>query len=808
MRANSKSKRKNRRARRKQASQNYGTLEDRNLLATLVDLGSSGDQLSVTMTADSDVAVIGIATNGNVTVNGNEDLNSSKAGTQTLAASNLYHIDVFGDETKTDQHVSFNGRFSGDNTLLSVDVDDVGMVTINGELRVRGDVEIKMSGEGGRISDARTGRLIVGGYTNIDAAGNEVVLDNADNDFNELKVKTFGNRQDAVVNEVNDVILIGLEISGNFDLTAGGDVTDAESTYIEVLGDAHFTARSVTLGDFAGDKTNFFRSGFTTSGHVNVQEDSNIVLTSSDVGSLKLRSLGGILDGLTTTINVEGKAELFGNNRIRLGEGGQDTFNAGSIEFRSNGHVHISENSDTIFTGDNKAGSLNVKSWGHVADFLDTSINVRNETGLEGISVVLGDSPDDVFNSGSLYFWTSEAFDVTEDSHSHIIETKNQAGSFRLESAGKITDADNARVTVDGLAEFKARTVNVGDTRDDWFVAGAMNFDTVGQFKITENSHLNIVGENSAANTVINSTGNISNAVDAKVHVRNVASFFADNIVLGTRSGDEFNAGTINFRTADSANGLVQINEDSATNVGGISTAKTLKILSSGDITDSPSSDLSVVNNSQLMTTATRGRIVMGDSGVMRDGTPFDATFDTRTLTVQSDGNSVIEEDGDIILTGANRANSMSLISKAENGRILDTQETQIDIRFNLSVDGDLVNLGTGIIPNGSSTDRLEFSSLTFKSSGNVKVSADDSFFLTGSSETGGFLTLESEGNIQSTAGSELVSTAGAQFDGMDILVGHLADDCFDIINSNADGSKRLLVNGNGTEDVQLGCNI
>lgn len=806
MRANSKSKRKNRRARRKQASQNYGTLEARNLLATLVDLGSTGDQLTVSMSADNDIATIGIATNGNVTVNGSQDLDSSKAGTQTLNASKLYHIDVVGDAASTGQHVTFVDRFSGDHTLHSLDIDHVSQITINSALWVRGDVEIKMSGEGGSITDSSNGQLVVGGQTSIDGAGNRVLLDNANNDFHELKVKTFGNQQDAIVREANDVTLIGLEISGNFDLTAGGDVTDAEHTYIEVLRDANFTANSVTLGDHDGDETNFFRSGFTTTGHVDVQEDSNIVLNSSDVGSMRLRSLGGIMDGLATSINVEGKAELFGNNRIRLGEGGQDIFNAGSIEFRSNGHVHIGENSDTIFTGDNKAGSLNVKSWGHVADFQSTSINVRNETGLEGISVVLGDSPTNVFNSGSLYFWTSEAFDVTEDSHSHIIETKNQAGSFKLESAGTITDADNARVTVNGLAEFKARTVDVGDTRDDWFVAGAMNFETVGQFKISENSHLNIVGENSAANTVINSTGNISNAVDAKVDVRNVAAFFADNIVLGTRSGDEFNAGTVNFRTADGANGLVQINEDSATNVGGVSTAKTLKILSSGDITDSPRSDLNVENNSQLMTTATKGRIVMGDSGVMRDGTPFDATFDTRTLTIQSDGNSVVEEDGDIILTGANSANSMSLIAKGDNGRILDTQETQIDVRYNLNIEGDLVNLGTGVIPNGSSTDRLEFSSLTFQSSGNVKVSADDSFFLIGSSETGGFLTLESEGNIQSTAGSELLSTSGAQFDGMDILVGHLADDCFDIINTNPDGSVRLQVNGDGTEDVQLGC--
>jgi len=51
-----------------------------------------------------------------------------------------------------------------------------------------------------------------------------------------------------------------------------------------------------------------------------------------------------------------------------------------------------------------------------------------------------------------------------------------------------------------------------------------------------------------------------------------------------------------------------------------------------------------------------------------------------------------------------------------------------------------------------------------------------------------------------------LISEEGARFAGMDIYVGNLDDDCFDIINSNEDGSKRLTVLGQGAENVQLGC--
>ncbi|QEG20163.1 hypothetical protein [Mariniblastus fucicola] len=807
MRSKSNGTKSKRRARSQKSAMSYGALEARNLLATLVEFNAVDSQISVNMDANNDIAVIGIADNGNVTVNGSQDLDGKTSGVQSVEAGSLKHIFVSGDVNRTAQEFSFVNDFTPERALYSVQLQNVSQITINGQLNVRENFLVSMNGQGGRIGDSTSGQLVVGGLTKIDAGANTVGLNNANNDFSELYVGTSGKLHNAVITDINDVMLTGVETSGNFTLTAGGDVEDVANAKIEVAEDAFFTAKSITLGDHEGDSTNFFRSSFNASGHVEVQEDSNMILIDSEAGSMTLRSVGVIQDGLRTTINVSGLAQFFGNNRVRIGEGGLDTFNAGSIQFQSNGHVHISENSDTVITGDNSASSLNIKSWGRVGDFVGTTINVANETGLEGISVVLGDSATDVFNTGSMYFWTSELFSVNEDSNSHIIETKNRAGDFQLQSAGSITDADDSRITVDGVANFKANNVNVGDSQDDWFVAGSVSFETSGQFKLSENSDLQIVGENSAAKSVINSSGNITNDVNAKVDVRNSAAFFADNIVLGNRSGDQFNAGTIGFRTADDANGLVQIEEDSHTNVGGNNVAKTLQIDSAGDITDGPKSIINVSGNTRF-TTANNGRIVVGDSGYMSDGTRYDAAFETRTLTVQSDGtgNVVVEEDGDIVLKGDNRANSMSLMTLGAEGKILDTPETTLAVRYNLNVEGSLINLGTDVLPNGSSTDRLEFASLTFNSTGNVKLSADDSFFLTGSSTTGGFLTLESEGDIRSTSGSELLTEAGAQFDGMDILVGNLADDCFDIIDSFEDGTKRLLVNGEGIENVQLGC--
>ncbi len=792
--------------RRQNKNHNYGTLEARNMLATLIDVNQATGELSVRLTADNDSAVIAIDQNDNVTVNGAQDLDTDQQGIQTLPASQLESLEIDGDGNLSGQIVVFNDTFHGNTSVGSVDITDVNQVTINGRLTVRGDLNVEMTGSGGRIGDAETGRLTVGGETTIDAGSNTIGLNNTLNDFNELNVTTEGNELNAVISDISDVMLTGVKVSGEFILNAQGDIEDAQNTFIEVLQDARIKGDSITIGDQPGDSTNFFRASFDAERHVEVQEDSNINLVDARARTMTLRTVGGIYDGLRSNINVNGLAQFFGNNRVRLGEGGLDSFNAGSVEFRSNGHVTISENSDTHIVGSNNARSLTLTSWGHITDEVDAKITVDHETGFTGVSVVLGDTDTDRFNTGSMYFWTTEMFSVSEDSSSHIIETKNQAGDFELEANGAITDANNARMNVTNLAKFKANTVNVGDTNEDWFNAGTVSFESAGLFKISENSDLQLAGDNRAFRTVLNSSDNITNVADAKVNVTGSAAFFGDNIVIGNRTGDEFNAGTIAFRTAQDANGLVHITEDSATNVGGVNEAMTLKLASAGSITDGPRSQVKVMGNAEL-TTENNGHIVVGDSGMLRDGTTFDAAFESRTLTVQTDGsgNALIEEDGDIILKGVNKANSLSLVAK-ESGKILDTVETELDVRYNLNVEGSLVNLGTAIIPNGSSTDKLEFSTLTFKTTGNINVSADDSFFLVGDSETGGFLTLESEGDIRSTSGSELLTETGARFDGMDILVGNLDDDCFDILQTDEEGKKRLTVNGEGTSDVQLGC--
>lgn len=792
--------------RRRNKQTSYGTLEDRNLLATLTALNPASGVLSIDLTANNDIAVIDIASNGNVIVNGSEDLNSTAVGSQTVNASDLDRIVIDGDASRTGQQVSIAGHFVGIRELTSAAINNVNQITVNGTLELTGNFDASLSGSGGRIGDATNGRLRIGGTTTIDAGDNGILLNNTGNDFNIIGLNTTGG-EEAVVTDFNQIAISQATTSDDLVITAGGGITDTEGADITVLRDAYFTASSVELGDNADDTTNFRRSAFDVAGHVELQEDSNTTFLTSDVGSLTVRSDGGIFDGRTTEVHVDGLAQLFGTNRIRIGEHGSDTFNAGSLQFQTNGHAHIFENSNTVIVGDNNARSLDLLSFGNVTDSNTASINVRRHTGIQSnANVVLGDTANDQFNSGTLYFFTTGDFFVTEDSSSHIIETKNFADRFSLTSAGAITDADDARIKVNRLANFDAVSVNVGDTQDDLFNAGSVQFKTTGQFKISENSALNISGNNVAGNTIINANGDITDADDARVNIAGSSSFFGDNILLGNTQDDLFNAGAITFKTAADAVGTVNISEDSSTAIGGRNSATTLRLNSDGAITDGPSAEIAVTGNARL-TTANNGGIVIGDSGTLANGTPFDSSFQSASLTVQTDGtgNVLVEEDGDIFLAGVNRANSMTLVANDGNGTIRDNATAQIDVARNLDVTGSFINLGTGV-EDGSNTDRLALSSLTFTSNGNVNLSAETSFFLTGESRTGGFLTLASTGSVRSAGDSETMVQTGAQLIGIDVMIGNLADDCFDIINSGINGNKNLTVNASGSEDVTLGC--
>ena len=194
--------------------------------------------------------------------------------------------------------------------------------------------------------------------------------------------------RDAVFTDVNDIQFSTVDVSGDLRVVAGGDITDSAGATVTIDRDAHFTADSVTLGDNATDALNIGRINSTTTGDLTFVEDSSVVLLDITADNLNVSTIGGIFDGRFTSINVAQTA-TFEGDRIRIGENGGDTFNAGAVNFNSDGHVHIWEDSSTNFVGSNTALSFNIFSEGDVTDATTAIIDVSAIAGFEGDNICL-----------------------------------------------------------------------------------------------------------------------------------------------------------------------------------------------------------------------------------------------------------------------------------------------------------------------------------------------------------------------------------------------------------------------------------
>jgi hypothetical protein len=741
----------------RKAGVNYGTLEQRCVLTTTSAFVAATGTLNITLTQDTDTAIVDVVDN-NVTINGNDQVLGSIAG--TLAADAVRQITVSGVIGAPNQSLVLDGNFTdaAGRDLDNVSVNNINEVSVFGDYEIDGAFTANLDGTGGGIADGPTdasGSLVVGGTTTINAGSNVIRLDNTANDFNLFNATTTGSfDNDIIIGDANTIQFSGIQSAGDLIVEAGGFIGDIDGADIIVARDGRFTGTSITLGSDT-QTTNFFRTAFTASGTVELQEDSNVILLTTDVQSLRVTSPGGIFDGTRTSINVQGLAELNGNNRIRLGDNGIDSFNAGSVTFNSNGHVSISERSSTTIVGENRGLSWTSRSIGDITNGVGATIDIVRQTGLAANNVFLGNQAGDNVETGALFFFATDRFDLEADSDLVIIERKNEAGVLDLSSTGTITDDDRAYTRIRGLARFTAESVDLGDTRDDQFNAGAIEFETETTFRLNENSSTNIVGTSEAGlgSSVINSAGDITNSASATVDVEGAIGFFGDNINLGNQANDDFRFGVLTFNTAVSETGVVDITEDDSTLINGSNTASVLRIQSLGAIEDGQQSTVNVSGNSRF-TALNNDQIVLGDqgdifAGGVDTGQDFDAIFNTGSLTVATDGDVSVEEDSVILLTGDNRANNLTLNAGLGQFNIGDTQFANIAVAGTLDVTGALVNLGTGVDPDtGETTDNLTLAGLRFNTTGNTNISADSGFELVGDSCSDELLILNSTGQI------------------------------------------------------------
>ena len=759
----------------------YDNLEAKNLLTTLVSFNASTQNLGINLTATNDVAVVDVATNGNITVNGSQDLNSNADGVQAIAASSLNSITVVGN-AGTNQQLTLNGNYSNaaGRSIQSVQASGIRSFTVNGNYQLGGNLSVTLDEAGGQVGQGAASLLQVGGSTTINANSNSVTLLNANNDFvGDVNVTTSVG--DIELADANNISFSNVSTTGDFTVNAGGNIVDSVGSSIAVTGITRFDGGNVVLGDNTGDLVNFSAISSATTQDFILTEDSATTLLNVSARNLTINSSAGIFDGRRTDIVVSDQATFNAGTAIRIGENGTDTFNAGSVNFNATGHVHISENTGIIFTGSNTANSITVISEGNIGDTATSAINIADIAHFDGANITLGDTATDQYNSGSLEFVTPGDLNLTENSDTHIIETKNQAQRLFLTSEGAITDAADAQTTVELFSQFTAESVSLGDSETDLFNAGSIGFNTTNAFNISEDSATNIIGFNSANSSNIVSTGAITNIFTGangdgtNIDVASVASFEGASIDLGEQANDSLNFGALQLNSP----GVATVSEDSATHLTQSSQVQSLNLTSVGAVTDALTASINVTGVANVEGTTIRWGENAGDE------------VNAGSFTLNSGGAVEITEDSSLNLTGINTADSLTLVA---SGNITDSLNAQTRVTNLLSATGNLVNLGS------ESTDVLEMGQLEFNSTANTFITADSGFTITGTNRAGNLLILDSQGSITDSLIAEIIAENGATFTGADVIIGELATDCFDILN----GVGPAVIT-QGTSNVVLG---
>lgn len=559
----------------------------------------------------------------------------------------------------------------------------------------------------GPITDTAGTTISVVGLATLNAGTNGTTLgDNASDTTNFGQLHLTG----GAISIAEDSATVLTHVTATtLNLVSAGSITDTPNTTIDITGLATINAgaNAITLGDNAGDSTNFGQLN-VSGGTVSVTEDSGTELTGAIASTLNLTSNGPITDAAGTTISVTGLATLnTGANAIILGDNVADTTNFGQLNL-TGGAVTIMEDSGTHLTGV-MATSLNLTSNGTITDEPGTTISV---TGLATLhagahAITLGDNTGDTTNFGQLHL-TGGAVAISEDSATVL--THVTSASLTLTSIGSITDAPNTTINISGLATFNAGAngITLGDNASDTTNFGSLNL-TGGGVAVTEDSATVLTGI-SASSLILTSAGSITDVTGTTIDVNTTASFLAGaEIVLADAATDELSvgglatfragaampffditigaAGTVNFGMLHLTGHEVVVQEDSATDLAGV-TAMSLELESAGAITDTSTAVIFVNGPAAMLAD---GKITLADMG------PANSVIVVGLGSFQvSDGNNI-----DI---GVVPANGFPAAANAQLGSL---QFTAMGGMVRVSLDGPIILSGSGS-GGGSEADQAE----------------------------------------------------------------------------------------------------
>lgn len=393
--------------------------------------------------------------------------------------------------------------------------------------------------------------------------------------------------------------------------------------------------------------------------------------------------------------------------------GGVVSGDGGFIETSSHAQLFVSRGGDASATN------------GRAGTWLLDPLNVTIRDTLSGLGV---DDDAQLPN----FTPTASGSEVTDDAietqlnagTSVVISTANAAGG----EAGNVTQLADAAINV---------SFNVPDSSAQFTINAANHIVLEGGITTANGSLDVILHANTTPDDLDVGSGNVT--VLAEINT-NGGSF--------TSTGVDFE----NVNGAITAVGGVTLIQTGSVNLGRIDTGSDdLSVIAVGSLTDAFASQLTAGGNASFSA-----------ANILLDG-----VHQFGSLTFNSAGAVSIYESDSTLLRGVSSASSLALRS---DGLITNDGSTNLMVTDNASFNGLAITLGE------QSGDLLNFGSLTFNSTGVVRISEDSNMLFSGSSSASR-LFAASSGEISNDVVAVVSVENDAKFQGSSIVLGDQAGD-------------------------------
>ncbi|QDU94933.1 beta strand repeat-containing protein [Lignipirellula cremea] len=659
----------------------------------------------ITLTADGQITVDRAVTAGNDGGGADHDVTLTATGAALLVNATITADDEILLTAGATATIDADLLASGPRAVINAG----GAITFGTTTAVLVDSGLEATA-GGSIS--QTEALTVAGSALFSAAGFDVVLANAANDFLSVGV-TAAN--DATFVDVNQIVLDSISLTdvaldlGDLSVIAGGSITDSAGVVIAVSGLASFDAggNAITLGDDAGDTVDFGQLA-VSGGVVTIAEDSGTELASVAATDLILTSDGDITDVPLAPIAVSGQTTLAAGVNDILLDGQTNDFNLVVIVGAS--EVSLAD-ANSLTLGDAAiAGDLIVRIDADQATVSDNAVFTFDALATQsfGGSILVSGGGD---SDGDRVLVNRSVTAATSFTIQDMAEVVIVGGADLAASAGDVSLATNVGLVTFSGADGATNQITATDAGGVATVrlAQVASTNDITLTILTEAVELSTVATNLQAGELVLEQNGAGQAID-------IGAAGTSDFVLTAAELEAITAARLQIGNAATGGQLNLLADVDLTNGGSV--AQVVDLRSNADLVDGgPDAQLTVERIAITANTIGGDTLATDDINLVQGGTgPLE-------LAYQATAGVFITTTGDTQLTAV-----AGLTTHTSGGGLLDTTGA-----LQISVDGDYTDDMTFIASSSLTIDNAAQVTLDKATAGRLTFQAGtDLLFDTG----------------------------------------------------------------------------